>query len=124
MSTQQTETPDVVVDQGEWTNEVRLVGRLAAEPQARELANGETVWLVKVSVPRGPVRRGKQAGDLVECAVWEPRLQRAVAKRKEGDVVEVEGAVRRRFFRAAGVTASRVEVEVSRFRVSRRARSG
>ncbi len=40
MSAQQTEAPDVVVDQGEWTNEVRLVGRVAEEPRASAVREG------------------------------------------------------------------------------------
>jgi hypothetical protein len=39
-------------DAGEPTNEVRLVGRLAADPQLRELPSGDTVWNLRVVVDR------------------------------------------------------------------------
>jgi single-strand DNA-binding protein len=120
--------PDVVDDQGEPVNEVRLVGRLGADPQVRELPSGDTLWTLRVVVDRPPVppgtaRRGQRV-DTLECAVWAGRLKHQVGNWSAGDVVEVSGALRRRFFRAAGATASRVEVELSRGRRLRRAGSG
>jgi single-strand DNA-binding protein len=119
---------DVVDDQGEPVNEVRLVGRLGADPQVRELPSGDTLWTLRVVVDRPPVppgtaRRGQRV-DTLECAVWAGRLKQQVGNWSAGDVVEVSGALRRRFFRAAGATASRVEVELSRGRRLRRAGSG
>lgn len=111
----------------ESVNEVRLVGRLAAEPQLRELPSGDTVWNLRVVVER-PVPPGKekprQRVDSLECAVWGGRLKKSVEGWCAGDLVEVAGAMRRRFFRAGGITASRVEVELTRGRVIRRAGSG
>ena len=63
----------------------------------------------------------RQSVDVLDCSVWTPRLQRTMRSWREGDQVEVEGAVRRRFYRAGQATASRVEVEVSRGRLRRRA---
>ncbi|WP_205472154.1 single-stranded DNA-binding protein [Nocardioides sp. SYSU D00038] len=112
-------------DEPEHANEVRLVGRLAAEPEVRELPSGDTVWTFRLVVgrPRAEVR-GRQSVDTLDCAAWTPRVQRSVAAWSAGDVVEVSGSMRRRFFRASGATASRVEVEVTRGRISRRAASG
>ena len=119
--------PDVVDDQGESVNEVRLQGRLAADPQLRELPSGDTVWNLRVVVAR-PRPTGKdkprQRVDSLECAVWGGRLKGQISGWKAGDVVEVAGALRRRFFRAGGATASRVEVELARGRIIRRAGSG
>ncbi|HET6939323.1 MAG TPA: single-stranded DNA-binding protein, partial [Nocardioides sp.] len=64
--------------------------------------------------------RPRQRVDSLECAVWSGRLKKSVEKWEAGDVVEVTGALRRRFFRAGGVTASRVEVELSGGRRVRR----
>ncbi len=127
MSAQRIEDPDVAVDRGEAVNEVRLVGRLAADPQLRELPSGDTVWSLRVVVERA-VPPGKekprQRVDSLECAVWAGRLKKQVEKWEAGDVVEVTGAMRRRFFRAGGATASRVEVELTGGRIIRRAASG
>jgi len=106
-------------------NEVRLVGRLSAAPTERVLPSGDTVWTFRVVVPRPEERAGaRQAVDALECAVWAGRVRRSVATWAVDDVVEVTGSVRRRFFRAGGAPASRVEVEVSRGRLIRRAGTG
>jgi single-strand DNA-binding protein len=127
MSAQRIEVPDEAAGPGEDVNEVRLVGRLAADPQLRELPSGDTVWNLRVvverAVPPGK-ERPRQRVDSLECAVWSGRLKRQVEKWEAGDVVEVLGAIRRRFFRAGGATASRVEVELTGGRIIRRAGSG
>ena len=127
MSAQKIEGSDLVEDQAEAVNEVRLVGRLAADPQLRELPSGDTVWNLRVvverAVPPGK-ERPRQRVDSLECAVWSGRLKKQVEKWEAGDIVEVSGALRRRFFRAGGATASRVEVELTGGRIIRRAGSG
>jgi single-strand DNA-binding protein len=127
MTAQQIEDSDVVEDQAEAVNEVRLLGRLAADPQLRELPSGDTVWNLRVVVERRVLpgkEKPRQRVDSLECAVWSGRLKKQVEKWEAGDVVEVAGALRRRFFRAGGVTASRVEVELTGGRIIRRAKSG
>jgi single-strand DNA-binding protein len=44
--------------------------------------------------------------------VWGGRAKRSVPRWQVGDVVEVRGELRRRFFRADGESSSRIEVEV------------
>lgn len=102
-------------------NEVRLVGRVSTAPEAKELPSGDVVWLFRLVVRRPEGHVSRQSVDVLDCSVWAPRLQRSVSSWRDGDQVEVEGAVRRRFYRAGQVTASRVEVEVRRGRVRRRA---
>jgi single-strand DNA-binding protein len=126
MTAQRIEDSDVVEDQAEAVNEVRLLGRLAADPQLRELPSGDTVWNLRVVVERRVLPgKGKprQRVDSLECAVWSGRLKKQVEKWQAGDIVEVAGALRRRFFRAGGATASRVEVELTGGRIIRRAKT-
>jgi single-strand DNA-binding protein len=127
MPAQRMESPDGADDEVRAVNEVRLLGRLGAQPELRELPSGDTVWSLRIVVAR-PVPTGKerprQRVDSLECAVWSGRLKRQVERWGVGDVVEVTGAMRRRFFRAGGATVSRVEVELSGGRVIRRAESG
>lgn len=106
-------------------NEIRLVGRISQEPEERELPSGDRVCTFRVVVTRGVDgrTRSRQNVDVIDCAVWQGRLRRSVARWRADDVVEVTGALRRRFFRAAGATASRVEVEVAGARLIRRAAS-
>jgi single-strand DNA-binding protein len=127
MTAHKIEAPDVVDDQREAVNEVRIRGRLAADPQLRELPSGDSVVNLRVVVER-PVPTGKekprQRVDSLECAIWSGRLKTQVQRWSAGDVVDVTGALRRRFFRAGGATASRVEVELTGGRLIRRAGSG
>jgi single-strand DNA-binding protein len=127
MPAQRKDGPDGAGDEVPAVNEVRLVGRLGAQPELRELPSGDTVWSLRVVVAR-PVpaarERPRQRVDSLECAVWSGRLKKQVERWAAGDVVEVTGAMRRRFFRAGGATASRVEVELSGGRLIRRAGNG
>jgi single-strand DNA-binding protein len=104
-------------------NEVRLIGRISQRPVERVLPSGDVLWTFRVVVPR-PASSGRNAVDALECAAWSSRARRSVASWQPDDVVEVVGAIRRRFFRTAGGAASRVEVEITRGKLIRRARSG
>lgn len=109
----------------EHVNEVRLVGRVSQAPRERVLPSGDAVWTLRLAVTRsGDASRSKQTVDALECAVWAARPRRSVASWRVGDVVEVAGAVRRRFFRAGGSAASRTEIEVRSARVIRRSATG
>ncbi|MDR7255832.1 single-strand DNA-binding protein [Nocardioides sp. BE266] len=105
-------------------NDVRLVGRVTGEPTALELPSGDVLVTFRISVPRegrsGPQQGRSQGVDSVPCTVWSPRLRRSVLGWRAGDLVEVSGAVRCRFFQAGGATRSRVEVEASAARIIRR----
>jgi len=101
------------------TNEVSLQGRLSREPEEKVLPSGDRVWLLRVVVQRPP---GARPGvDWVDCAAWRSRLRQRVAGWHAGDVVAVEGALRRRFYRSGGGPTSTVEVELSGGRLIRRA---
>lgn len=109
----------------EAANEVLLRGRVSHQPELRELPSGDSVWTFRLVVDRVKLRKGsRQTVDVVDCAVWSGRVRRSVEQWAAGDVVEVSGAIRRRFFRAGQATVSRVEVEVDRGRLIRRAASG
>lgn len=113
------------LDDLEVVNEVRLVGRVSQDPELREMPSGDSVWTFRVVVPRQPASvRPHQGVDALECCVWTGRVKRSVTTWHSGDVVEVSGSLRRRFFRAGTGTASLVEVEVRTGRVIRRAASG
>ena len=109
------------------TNDVRLVGRLSAEPSVVELPSGDALVTFRISVPRASPTRGAASGtvkgqrvDSVPCTAWSPRLRRSILAWRAGDLVEVSGAVRCRFYQAGGATRSRVEVEAVSARIIRR----
>lgn len=110
----------------ECVNEVTLVGRLSQVPEERVLPSGDQLWTFRVVVPRpARTRPGSRGGlvDALDCAAWTARVRRSVRTWREGDLVQVRGAVRRRFFRTGAGAVSRVEVEVTRARLIRRAAS-
>lgn len=97
-------------------NTVRLVGRVSAAGEPRELPSGDVVVMLRVVVPRGG-RQGKRASvDTIDVACWSARARRTAARVAVGDQVEVDGALRRRFFRTGAGVASRYEVEASALR--------
>ena len=101
-------------------NEVHLCGRVSGAPEEREMPSGDRMWSFRIVVPREHPR-GRQTVDVLDCAAWAGRVRRTVAGWGEGDEVEIRGELRRRFFRSGGSTASRVEVEVTSARLTRRA---
>ncbi len=102
-------------------NEVHLRGRVSGSAGERELPSGDRVASVRLVVDRPTESRARQRVDVIDCAAWSARLRRSLLAWAPGDVVEVSGALRRRFYRAGGVTASRAEVEIrSARRIGRR----
>jgi single-strand DNA-binding protein len=77
-------------------------GTLSSDPTQRELPSGDTVHNYEVTVrsPDGPA-------DTVPVTRFGNGRSPAL---KAGDAVVITGRVRRRFFRAGGVTASRTEI--------------
>lgn len=101
-------------------NEVHLVGRLAVEPARRELPSGDVLVSFRLVVSRPPGRKRaterSPSVDTLDCAAWRRDVQRSLARLQPGDVLEVHGSLRRRFWRVGPAAASRSEVEVTRVR--------
>ena len=102
-------------------NEVKLAGRLSADPEERVLPSGDAVWTFRLVVARPEGGTSRQRVDTLDCAVWGGRVRASVSAWRAGDVVEVSGAIRRRFYSTGTGRASRVEIEVSGGRLVRRA---
>ncbi|MGH3508158.1 MAG: single-stranded DNA-binding protein [Nocardioidaceae bacterium] len=104
-------------------NEVSLCGRVSILPEERDLPSGVTIVTGRIVVERDQAarKRSSQRVDTFDLVAWTTRPQRAMRSWQPGDVVAVDGAVRRRFFKGASGSVSRVEVEV---RSARKVRSG
>jgi single-strand DNA-binding protein len=108
----------------EHRNEVLLVGRVSADPEVRVLPSGDEITTWRLVVARAGAPEGRAAQDTIDCTAWAPRTRRAASTWAAGDVVEIEGALRRRFWKSSVALASRCEVEVSRARRVTKATTG
>ena len=96
-------------------NEVRLRGRLGAAPDQRVLPSGDPVVTFRLVVARPaptPASRSAARVDTLDCSAFAAGVRQRCLRWGAGDVVEVRGSLRRRFFRAAGGAASRYDGEV------------
>lgn len=108
-------------DPGE-VNEVTLVGRMSQPAEQQVLPSGSELWKFRVIVGRPPSPASRVTVDALDCVVWAKRQGRTVSRWRTGDLVEVTGSLRRRFFApATGGRVSRCEVEVAGARLIRRA---
>ena len=101
-----------------YVNEVRLCGRLSASAEIRGLPSGDEVAVWRLIVERPGVTSG--AVDTIDCETYSRRLLRAAAGWKAGAALEVDGALRRRFWKTPTGVRSRYVVDV---RAARRVRS-
>ncbi len=120
-------------DLAEARNEVVLWGRLSAPAEQRELPSGDVIVTLRVVVDRptgrpratgsgtprrnSPDGKGRSPGvDTIDVVCWSASTRRVALRLGGGEQIEVEGALRRRFFAAAAGRQSRYEVEAARVR--------
>lgn len=84
-------------------NEVVLVGRLSKEPHDRELPSGTrvTIWRLAVRRLPNPVRRA--GSDAIDCVTFDDGVRESVGDWRVDDVVEVRGALRRRWWQGGSL---------------------
>jgi single-strand DNA-binding protein len=88
-------------------NEIALVGRVTSPAAERVLPSGDTIVSWRVTVDRDG-----GGFDVIDCSAWTAKTRRSAGAWHKGDVVEITGALRRRFWRAGGALASAYDVEV------------
>ncbi len=98
-------------DQRHDINTVVVRGRITSEPRRRDLPSGSTVTQLEITTRAGDVTAS------VPVAVFE-----ATTEYRADDEVVVLGYVRRRFFRAGGVTQSRTELVATKIAPTSRRR--
>jgi single-strand DNA-binding protein len=97
-------------------NDVVLRGRVSAPAELRTLPSGDPLLSFRLIVRRPVPRVRGQSVDVLTCITYDRGLQRRMAAWQPGDVVEVEGALQRRFWRTGSGTASACEVNCRRGR--------
>jgi single-strand DNA-binding protein len=107
-----------VATEYEHSNEVHLVGRVAAAPDEIELPSGDLLVKWRLIIDRPPRERHSRASvDVLECSAYLAKIRRTASKFDPGDIVEVDGALRRRFYPTpGGQKVSRYSVEVTAVR--------
>jgi single-strand DNA-binding protein len=109
------------------TNRLVLVGRLTAPPTVRDLPSGDELVTFRLSVARTATpgtARSRLRHDWFDCSVWGGRVRASARGWAAGDVVRLEGVLRRRYLTGAAGGHSRVEVEVLAGRRLTRAADG
>ncbi|HUW77748.1 MAG TPA: single-stranded DNA-binding protein [Candidatus Nanopelagicaceae bacterium] len=91
-------------------NKIDLCGRVSSDPGERELPSGDVVLELRLVVPRSD----RLGVDTLDLAFWKADLRRKARKLKIGDVIEVSGSLRRRFWQGKAGLSSRSQVEVSK----------
>ena len=100
-------------------NHVFLRGVVASAAVVRTLPSGDELCAFRLTVPRPPgdPSATRARVDSIDCASTRATVRRSALRWVPGDVVEVTGALRRRFWRTpAGPAASRYEVDVATVR--------
>jgi single-strand DNA-binding protein len=102
----------------DWENNVALTARVTSEAEHLDLPSGDSLVKFRVVVPRHkPVT--KATVDTIDCVTFKPVVKRKASSLVVGDIVDISGAIRRRFWKSGAGVASRVEVEVSTLSVRR-----
>ena len=100
-------------------NHVFLRGMVASAPVVRTLPSGDELCAFRLTVPRPPgdLSATRVRVDSIDCASTRATVRRSALRWVQGDVVEVTGALRRRFWRTpAGTAASRYEIDAASVR--------
>lgn len=96
------------------SSSVTVVGRLGGAVVERDLPSGDTVTTFTVVVDRPRARSSRVMVDAIPCQAFTARLRTAVGRLEPGTLVEVQGTLRRRFWRSPAGLGSALEVDVVR----------
>ncbi|WP_409482972.1 single-stranded DNA-binding protein [Arsenicicoccus dermatophilus] len=116
------------VEEGADVNEVRLRGRVAADPVTRELPSGDLLVSLRIVVRRGgspsagtaaPPGRRAPTVDAIDVGCWSGETAEQAGSLVPGQVVEVAGSLHRRFWRTPAGVTSRYEVRATALDVLR-----
>lgn len=97
----------------EHVNEIVLVGRLSGEPEWRALPDDRQVAVWRLIVEHQDARSPQDSIDTIRCVSYDPVIQSDVRTWSHGDVIEVRGALRHRFWRGPAGPRGLYEVEAA-----------
>ena len=94
-------------------NEVLLVGRLSGAVDIRELPSGDQVAVWRLVVARPERQEGRAGVDTIDCESYRRAIIRAAQRWPDGVMLEVSGALRRRFWQSPAGARSRYAVDIA-----------
>ena len=94
-------------------NEIVLVGRLSGAPEWKPLPEGGQVAVWRLIVEHRDARSPQDAIDTIRCVTYAPSVQEGIRDWRHGDVVEVRGSLRHRFWRGPDGPRGLYEVEAA-----------
>lgn len=97
----------------EHVNEIILVGRLSGDPEWRALPDDREVAVWRLIVEHRDARSPQDAIDTIRCVGYDPAIHTGVRTWSHGDVIEVRGALRHRFWKSSGGPRGVYEVEAA-----------
>ncbi len=97
-------------------NEVFLEGRVSSLPTEKLLPSGDTVVEFRIVIDRKNPKGERREVDTLDIAVWLVKVRKRALALEIDDWVSIDGAVRRRFWKAPTGLASRWQVEASQLR--------
>ena len=97
-------------------NEVFLEGRVSSLPTEKLLPSGDTVTEFRIVIDRKNPKGEKREVDTLDIAVWLAKTRKKAMTLQIDDWVSIDGAIRRRFWKAPTGLASRWQVEASQLR--------
>ena len=109
-------------------NEMHLVGELAAVADERDLPSGDRVMTFRLTVRTESALNTRRAkpdsgarSDSIDCMASGAALMKRLMSYSPGDLIEVHGSLRHRYWRGPSGLNSRYEVEARSVRSRRRA---
>jgi single-strand DNA-binding protein len=94
-------------------NEIVLVGRLSGVPEWRALPGGGQVAVWRLIVEHQDARSPQDGIDTIRCVSYAPAVQAGVHGWSHGDLVEVRGSLRHRFWHGPTGPRGLYEVEAA-----------
>jgi single-strand DNA-binding protein len=107
------------MDDYPYVNAVSLVGRLSDTPLIKTLPSGDLIMLWRLIVDRPPAERRtpKRVVDTIDCVTFDNRLFGPAREWRPDQLLEIRGALRRRFWPGGSsceVVVHRAEARLSR----------
>lgn len=92
-------------------NQVVLVGRLAYDPDLKELENGKKVTNVTLAVPRSYKNsEGVYETDFIDCTIWNGVAENTSQYCRQGDIIGVRGRLQKDSYEKDGENKTRMNV--------------